>query len=114
MPGGGANHITGEGILTDPRPRSRVICARSVQFWYIDGRCAAQASPEVLAEVLALDRSCWRALVDARQERDATVPEVARVVDAAVPHLHVHVLEPHGHVVVVYVECALPYRGGAS
>mmetsp|Transcript_40264 Transcript_40264/g.67498 ORF Transcript_40264/g.67498 Transcript_40264/m.67498 type:complete len:204 (-) Transcript_40264:122-733(-) len=49
-------------------------------------------------------------LIHARQQLHGTVPQVARMVHAAVPHLHVHVLQPNGNVVVVHVQRALPDR----
>ncbi len=47
-------------------------------------------------------------LVHARQQRHGAVPHVARVVDEAVPHLHLRVLEPHAGVGVRHVQRALP------
>jgi len=47
-------------------------------------------------------------LVHARQQRHGAVPHVARVVDEAVPHLHLRILEPHAGVGVRYVQRALP------
>ena len=48
-------------------------------------------------------------LVDPRQQRDAPIPDVAGVVDEAVAHLHLRVLQPGGGVGVRHVQRALPH-----
>ena len=48
-------------------------------------------------------------LVHAGQEGDGAVPDVAGVVDEAVAHLHLRVLEPGGGVGVRDVQRALPH-----
>lgn len=60
--------------------------------------------------IVSADRRRSPQLVDARHERDGAVPHVARVVDEAVPHLHLRVLEPDLYRVVVDVQRPLPHR----
>ena len=52
-------------------------------------------------------------LVDARQQRDGAVPHVARVVDEAVAHLHLGVLQPGGGRRVGHLQRALPHAARA-
>mmetsp|Transcript_24495 Transcript_24495/g.53515 ORF Transcript_24495/g.53515 Transcript_24495/m.53515 type:complete len:540 (+) Transcript_24495:1130-2749(+) len=49
-------------------------------------------------------------LVHTGQQSHGAVPHIACMVDEAVPHLHLHVLEPHGDIAVVGVQGSLPHR----
>lgn len=51
--------------------------------------------------------------VHAGQQRHGPVPDVARVRDKPVAHLHLGVLDPRGHVAVVDLEGALPHGARA-
>ena len=53
---------------------------------------------------------CVPELVDAGQNGDGSVPDVAGVVHLAVLHLHLGVLQPEGDVAVVHVQRTLIYR----